>query len=216
MEKNDITIIHRDVKLYETLKKALQERGFTASHDSPGKLGVIVVVTNQLFESPDHIQKLEMAINADVYIQPVVHVRDKLRRSELVALAPDCLRSLGDIEWIALDENTWKGGENAWNEGFRQLVLPFERRDRHTKDKKQFENAVDSARRRMLNAHSALLKFTKVGDSERVLTDGLKMKILAESLSSGAETFLSLIGDLKLNRALRLQQERLDQGEDDD
>ena len=154
-------------------------------------------------ESPEHIQTLNMAIHANAYIQPVVRLRDKPRRSELMALAPDCLRSLGDIEWIALAESKWKEGENAWNEGFRQLVLPFERRDRHTKDKKQFESAVDLSCRKMLNAHSALLKYTKVGDSERVLTDGLKMKILAETLTSGAETFLTLIGDLKLNRALR-------------
>ena len=108
----DFTITHCDPQLAGRLHAALQDKGFSTSETELGKLLVVAVVTDPYFTSPARVQQLREAVQAGARarIQPVMHAKDKLRVGELLALAPDDLKSLGDINWIALDEDYWEEG----------------------------------------------------------------------------------------------------------
>ena len=105
----DFTITHCDQELAGRLHAALQDRGFSTSETGMGKI-VVVVVTDPYFTDPKRVQQLREAVQAGARIQPVVHAKDKLRVGELLAMAPDDLKSLGEIKWVALDEDYWEEG----------------------------------------------------------------------------------------------------------
>eukprot|EP00505_MAST-04D_sp_SCG-Rhode-Island_P002890 Stramenopile-MAST_4_protein_2890 len=106
----DFTITHCDPQLAGRLHAALQDKGFSTSETELGKLLVVAVVTDPYFTNPERVQQLREAVQAGARIQPVVHAKDKTRIGELLATAPDDLKSLGDIKWIVLDEDFWEEG----------------------------------------------------------------------------------------------------------
>jgi len=68
---------------------------------------------NAYFNRPFCVQELRWAREAGVPIQPVVVMKDKDRIGELLALAPEDLKDLGDIDFIDLnmdDKDYWLVG----------------------------------------------------------------------------------------------------------
>ena len=61
---------------------------------------------NAYFERPFCLSELRWALDANIFIQPVVAADDKQRIGELLAKAPDDLRDLlGSTDFIHLDRN---------------------------------------------------------------------------------------------------------------
>ena len=77
-----------------------------------GSRVVIAIITddgdpgNAYFERPFCLSELRWALDANIFIQPVVAADDKQRIGELLAKAPDDLRDLlGGTDFIHLDRN---------------------------------------------------------------------------------------------------------------
>ena len=77
-----------------------------------GSRVVIAIITddgdpgNAYFERPFCLSELRWALDANIFIQPVVAADDKQRIGELLAKAPDDLRDLlGSTDFIHLDRN---------------------------------------------------------------------------------------------------------------
>ena len=77
-----------------------------------GSRVVIAIITddgdpgNAYFKRPFCLSELRWALDANIFIQPVVAADDKQRIGELLAKAPDDLRELlGGTDFILLDRN---------------------------------------------------------------------------------------------------------------
>eukprot|EP00945_MAST-04E_sp_MAST-4E-sp1_P003273 g3273.t1 len=68
-----------------------------------------------------------------------------------------------------------------------------------------FEQDLKTAMDQLNASYTSMVNLMHVGGSERVLADSLKLQVTAASTTTAAESVLSLIADLKLNRALQLQ-----------
>ena len=88
----------------------------------------------------------------------------------------------------------------------REQKFQEEARTNQTEATKQaFEQDLKHAMDQLNSSYVSMINFMHLGGSERVLTDSLKLQVTAASTTTAAESVLSLIADLKLNRALQLQ-----------
>ena len=84
------------------------------------------------------------------------------------------------------------------------LKLEQKRRNERIRSTQQtFEVDLKNALDQLNSSYLSMVNLMHVGGSERVLADSLKLKVTAAATTTAAESVLSLIADLKLNRALQ-------------
>eukprot|EP00036_Acanthoecidae_sp_10tr_P018490 CAMPEP_0206307110 /NCGR_PEP_ID=MMETSP0106_2-20121207/11156_1 /ASSEMBLY_ACC=CAM_ASM_000206 /TAXON_ID=81532 /ORGANISM="Acanthoeca-like sp., Strain 10tr" /LENGTH=368 /DNA_ID=CAMNT_0053738071 /DNA_START=715 /DNA_END=1819 /DNA_ORIENTATION=+ len=74
--------------------------------------------TNAYFSRPFCVQELRWAKEAQIPIQPVIRAADKSRIGELMALAPDDLQFVGNIDFITLD----RSDVDYWEVGIQKIL----------------------------------------------------------------------------------------------
>ena len=77
------------------------------------------------------------------------------------------------------------------------------RNERIRTTQQTFEVDLKNALDQLNSSYMSMVNLMHVGGSERVLADSLKLQVTAAATTTAAESVLSLIADLKLNRALQ-------------
>ena len=82
--------------------------------------------SNSYFRRNFCVQELRWAKEAGVPIQPVLRNEDKSQISEFLALAPDDMKDLGNVDWVDLNRND----PEYWEVGIKKVIRAIDKQQR--------------------------------------------------------------------------------------